>query len=198
MAPPPAAALPAPPPPSAPPTAAPRPPVNAAPDFGLSGALAKDAASGAVVGGVVLKWSEPPDAAPPSGRARWRLHVFKAGVQQPGALPLSSQSAFLIGRDRAVADIPADHPSCSLQHAVIQFRAVRAEAQEAGPAAQAQRVVRPYIMDLESRNGTFLNGQRLPPARYVEMRHTDVLVCGLSTREMVLLDVEEAGGGGGA
>lgn len=33
-------------------------------------------------------------------------------------------SCYIFGRDRAVADIPTDHPSCSKQHAVLQFRAV--------------------------------------------------------------------------
>ena len=37
-------------------------------------------------------------------------------------LEISSQSAYLIGRDRIVADIPVDHPSISKQHAVIQYR----------------------------------------------------------------------------
>lgn len=35
-------------------------------------------------------------------------------------LHIHRQSAYLIGRDRLVADIAIDHPSCSKQHAVIQ------------------------------------------------------------------------------
>ena len=35
-------------------------------------------------------------------------------------LHIHRQSAYLIGRDRTVADIPLEHPSCSKQHAVIQ------------------------------------------------------------------------------
>lgn len=45
------------------------------PNFGLSGALAKDQATGNVQNGVVMKWSEPPEARPPS--KRYRLYVFK-------------------------------------------------------------------------------------------------------------------------
>ncbi len=41
-------------------------------------------------------------------------------------IPLHRKSCYLVGRDRSVADIPADHPSCSKQHAVIQFRLVTA------------------------------------------------------------------------
>lgn len=40
-------------------------------------------------------------------------------------LHISRQSCYLMGRDRAVADIPIDHPSISKQHAVIQFRSIR-------------------------------------------------------------------------
>lgn len=32
------------------------------------------------------------------------------------------QSCYLFGRERRVADIPTDHPSCSKQHAVLQYR----------------------------------------------------------------------------
>jgi hypothetical protein len=34
-------------------------------------------------------------------------------------LHIHRQSAYLFGRDRLVADIPIEHPSCSKQHAVI-------------------------------------------------------------------------------
>ncbi|WFD28769.1 hypothetical protein MNAN1_003783 [Malassezia nana] len=37
---------------------------------------------------------------------------------------LWKQSCYLFGRDRTVVDIPTEHPSCSKQHAVIQFRQV--------------------------------------------------------------------------
>ena len=46
---------------------------------------------------------------------------------------------------------------------------------------------RPYLMDLESTNGTFVNGQRLEPARYVELREKDVIKVGESSREYVLV-----------
>ena len=37
-------------------------------------------------------------------------------------LKINKQSAYLIGRERSIVDIPIDHPSCSKQHAVIQHR----------------------------------------------------------------------------
>lgn len=37
-------------------------------------------------------------------------------------LPLDKFPFFLFGKERKIADIPTDHPSCSRQHAVICFR----------------------------------------------------------------------------
>jgi smad nuclear-interacting protein 1 len=45
------------------------------PNFGLSGALAKDSITGNVKNGIVLKWCEPPEARKPT--KRWRLYIFK-------------------------------------------------------------------------------------------------------------------------
>lgn len=156
-------------------------------DFGLSGALAKDAVTGAARNGVTLKYTEPHEAAVPE--KRWRLFVFKDGAAlagEEGELRVHRQSAFLFGRDGAVADVPLAHPSVSGQHAVLQFRRVPLK-QEAGDMGPPRMAVKPYVLDLESSNGTFLNGAKVPPARYVELRPQDVLKFGASTREYVLL-----------
>lgn len=39
-----------------------------------------------------------------------------------GALRECRMSSYLFGRERRVVDVPTDHPSCSKQHAVLQFR----------------------------------------------------------------------------
>ena len=96
------------------------------PNFGVSGALARDSN---VKEGVVLKYSEPPEARRP--RLRYRLYVFKAG-EQIDVLHIHRQSVYLIGRDRLVVDIPVDHTSCSKQHAVIQYRQVARSDDELG------------------------------------------------------------------
>lgn len=46
---------------------------------------------------------------------------------------------------------------------------------------------RPFVIDLESSNGTFVNGAQIPPTRYYELKLSDVLKFGASTREFVLL-----------
>jgi smad nuclear-interacting protein 1 len=151
----------------------------AKPDFGLSGALAKDENTGNVYKGHVLKWTEPDDARKPVDR--WRIYEYKNG-EQVKVLHIHRQSAFLIGRIKDIADILTMHPSCSGQHAVLQFRlkVLKDDLDEV-------RVVLPYVMDLESTNGTFLNGERLAPARYVELREKDMLKFGSSSREYVLI-----------
>lgn len=89
-----------------------------APNFAPSGLLA---AESNMLNGVALKYHEPPEARKP--KTRWRLYCFKDGKEQQ-LLHLGSQSAYLLGRDRNVVDIPLDHESCSKQHAVVQFRQI--------------------------------------------------------------------------
>ena len=185
-------------------------------NFALSGALAADSRTGNARGGIALKFSEPPEARIPN--TRWRLYVFRrkdvvvppsTGASSSSApapdddglidtYHISRQSSYLFGRERKVADIPVDHPSLSKQHAVLQYRALPSRGVEnRGGTAMATApppkvLCRPYLMDLESTNGTFLNGIRLDPARYYELRRGDVITFGASTREYVLLTERSA------
>ena len=147
------------------------------PNFGLSGKLTEEKN---IFNGVVVKYSEPPEARVP--KRRWRFYVFKGEESLP-TLYLHRQSAYLLGRDRKVADIPIDHPSCSKQQAVLQFRLITYDRQD----GTTGRTVRPYVIDLESANGTFVNGNKIESKRYVELFEKDVLKFGFSTREYVLL-----------
>lgn len=71
------------------------------------------------------------------------------------------QSAYLIGRDSKIADIPVLHPSCSKQHAVLQYRLTPVDL----PDGTVIKKTRPYIIDLNSANGTYLNDERIEPQR---------------------------------
>ena len=147
------------------------------PNLGLSGKLTEDTN---MFNGVVIKYNEPPEAKKP--KKRWRFYVFKGEESLP-VMHLHRQSAYLIGKDRKVADIPVDHPSCSRQHAVLQYRAVE---RELSGGRRVNRVT-PYIIDLESSNGTYVNNQRIDARRYVELREKDVVKFGFSSREYVML-----------
>ncbi|KAK0187935.1 SMAD/FHA domain-containing protein [Armillaria mellea] len=163
-------------------------PPKAKPNFGASGLLAAETNTVKSIDGknsTVLKYNEPPEARKPV--LGWRLYVFK-GSEQVELLHIQRQSAYLFGRDRLVADIPIDHPSCSKQHAVIQYRYI----QEKNEFGDVKGSVKPFIIDLESTNGTHVNDEVVPPSRYYELRASDVIKFGLSTKEYVLLHDEAA------
>lgn len=163
-------------------------PPKAKPNFGASGLLAAETNTVKSIDGknsTVLKYNEPPEARKPV--LGWRLYVFK-GSEQVELLHIQRQSAYLFGRDRLVADIPVDHPSCSKQHAVIQYRYI----QEKNEFGDVKGSVKPFIIDLESTNGTHVNDEVVPPSRYYELRASDVIKFGLSTKEYVLLHDEAA------
>ncbi|EJT75821.1 hypothetical protein GGTG_05750 [Gaeumannomyces tritici R3-111a-1] len=155
------------------------------PNFGVSGALAAASNSVQQADGTVitLKYHEPPEARKPPSRDDWRLFVFKGDGDLADTVPLSSRSCWLVGRDAAVTDLLAEHPSISKQHAVVQFRHVE-KRNEFGDRVGG---VKPYLIDLESANGTVLNGDRVPASRYLELRHKDVVKLGLSSREYVVM-----------
>jgi smad nuclear-interacting protein 1 len=154
-------------------------------NFGLSGKLAAETNT---VNGVELKYAEPSDARKPP--QRWRLYVYKNEKLLDGAngvLHLHRKSCYVLGRERRAVDIPTDHPSCSKQHAVIQFR----EVHKKGTDGREYPVVRPYLMDLGSTNGTVILGKdakrTLEPERFYELLEGDTVKFGLSSREYVLL-----------
>jgi smad nuclear-interacting protein 1 len=152
------------------------------PDFGLSGALLGSTTSGSggcgtIYKGVELKFQEPPEARTPN--TQWRLYVFKDD-KQIDTLHIAKQSAYLIGRNEDIADIFVSHPSISSQHAVIQYRAV--PNKDTGKLS-----CQPYLLDLESTNGSFINGVQIESARYYQLKKGDVIKFGSSTREYVLL-----------
>lgn len=153
------------------------------PNFGNTGRLAAESNTVAVNGeSVVLKYHEPPEARKPPGKEPWRLYVFK-GEDLLEVVELNERSCWLIGRERLVVDFPLDHPSCSKQHAALQFRFVD-KRNEFGDRIGK---VKPYLIDLESANGSSVNGEPVPGGRYVEVRDKDVLKFGLSSREYVLM-----------
>lgn len=154
------------------------------PNFGNTGTLA--AVSNAVVQAdgttITLKYHEPPEARKPPARDVWKLFVFK-GSDIVDTVELSLRSCWLIGRDMAVVDLPAEHPSISKQHAVIQFRYTEKRNEYGDKIGR----VKPYLIDLESANGTSLNKKKVPDSRYLELRDKDMIQFGLSTREYVLM-----------
>ncbi|KAI2603728.1 SMAD/FHA domain-containing protein [Hypoxylon sp. NC1633] len=154
------------------------------PNYGNTGALA--AASNSVVQSdgskIVLKYHEPPEARKASPKDQWKLFVFK-GEDIVDTVPISNRSCWLVGRELAVVDLPAEHPSISKQHAVIQFRYIEKRNEYGDKIGK----VKPYLIDLDSANGTMLNGKKVPDSRYLELRDKDMIQFGQSTREYVIM-----------
>ena len=102
-------------------------------------------------------------------------------------LHLHRSSCYIFGRDRHLNKfpgyVPTDHPSCSKQHAVIQYRLHDKDDGVGGVVL----TVKPYLMDLQTTNGTFLNGTRIEDQRYYELKEKDCIKFGNSSRDYVLL-----------
>ncbi|KAI3907152.1 hypothetical protein MKW92_034392 [Papaver armeniacum] len=153
------------------------------PSFELSGKLAEETNH---VKGVALLFTEPSDAQEPD--VRWRLYVFEDGEVHKYPLYIHRKSCYLFGREKRIADIPTKHPSCSKQHAVIQYRLVEKEQ----PDGMLKKKISPYIMDLGSTNGTFINNDRIESQRYYELKEKDMIKFGYSSQEYVLLHENSA------
>ncbi|KAL6899024.1 SMAD/FHA domain-containing protein [Trichoderma evansii] len=154
------------------------------PNMGNTGRLAALSNSVAQADGtsIVLKYHEPGEARKPPPSDHWKLFVFKGG-DIIDTIELSARSCWLIGREMAVVDLPAEHPSLSKQHAVIQFRYTEKRNEYGDKIGK----VKPYVIDLESANGTTLNDEKIPSSRYLELRDKDMLLFGHSTREYVIM-----------
>jgi len=126
-----------------------------------------------------LKHKEPAEARKPD--KKWVLHVFKGGNIFGPPVPISRKSCYRLGRDAEANDIVTAHETCSKQHAVIQFRETQAIVD-----GDTTTAVRPYVMDLGSTNGTSLNGAIVEPNHYHELKESDAMKLGDSTRLYVL------------
>ena len=155
------------------------------PNFKATGALAKHA--NRVEGTKIsLKYHEPAEARKPPPSQPWRIFVFK-GDDVIDTIELSQKSCWLLGRSHEVVDYVLEHPSSSGQHAVIQFRYITKVVEDEFGVKSTRGRVKPYVLDLESSNGTELNGKDIEPSRYCELRDKDILRFAGSEREYVVM-----------
>jgi len=161
------------------------PPDKEKPNFKPTGALAK--AANRVEGTKIsLKYHEPPEARKPSPSQPWRIFVFK-GEDVVDTIEIWQKSCWLLGRSQEVVDYLLEHPSSSGQHAVIQFRYIQKTVEDEFGVKTNKGRVKPYIIDLESSNGTELNGETVEASRYLELRDKDILKFAGSEREYVVM-----------
>ena len=153
------------------------------PNFAATGRLAAESNTVKLSHGqaIVLKYHEPTEARKPSSNQAWRMYVFR-DARVIETIELSHRSCWLFGREAAVVDYLIEHPSSSKQHAVLQFRYVEKKNEFGDKIGK----VKPYLIDLESANGTMLNDEQVPPGRYLELRSDDMVKFGHSTREYLV------------
>ena len=155
------------------------------PNFKTTGALAKHA--NRVEGTKIsLKYHEPPEARKPPTSQPWRIFVFK-GDDVIDTIELWQKSCWLLGRSHEVVDYVLEHPSSSGQHAVIQFRYAQKVVEDEFGVKSTKGRVKAYVIDLESSNGTELNGKDIEASRYFELRDKDILKFAGSEREYVVM-----------
>lgn len=155
------------------------------PNFKTTGALARHA--NRVEGtNVSLKYHEPAEARKPPPSQPWRMFVFK-GDKVMDTIELWRKSCWLLGRSHQVVDYVLEHPSSSGQHAVIQFRYAQKVVEDEFGVKSTRGKVKPYVIDLESSNGTELNGKTIDASRYFELRDRDILKFAGSEREYVVM-----------
>ncbi|KAJ8583574.1 SMAD/FHA domain-containing protein, partial [Rhizopogon salebrosus TDB-379] len=148
-------------------------------NFANSGLLAAETNTVKLTDGTstILKYNEAPEARRPT--LRWGLRVYRKRGWSAELFHIHRQSAYPIERDRAVADIFIEHPSCLKQHAVIQHRQVTKK--DGFSSSKSEN--KPFIIDLESTNNTHVNDEAILTSRFYELRPGDVIKFGLSNRE---------------
>ncbi|EUR66763.1 hypothetical protein PFBG_04343 [Plasmodium falciparum 7G8] len=140
-------------------------------NFNPSGLLAQEKI---YKNGIEMKYTESIDAEKPD--KKWRLYMFKdSNNNEPQKiLHIHDKSYYLIGKEQLAVDIQLNNISISKQHAVIQFK-------------KHESKILPFLLDLNSTNGTYINNEKIQPNKYYELRETDIIRFGSSNREFVLL-----------
>jgi pSer/pThr/pTyr-binding forkhead associated (FHA) protein len=115
------------------------------------------------------QYKEPSDTSFPLND--YRLYEYRTNSTQPEIYYISTQSHYAIGAEAKGNHLILTNSSCSPYHAVLQYRKK--------PSSDAQEnTVKPYIIDLNSEHGTYINGKRISPLRYVELLETDCIQFG--------------------
>lgn len=124
-----------------------------------------------------IKYAEPEDKTTPEEKWAFSVYKDKKRVSDMPRVPLYPKSKYMLGRDKKV-DVRLDHPSLSKEHAVVQYRLKLDE--------DGLEIARPYILDLNSTNGTFINKRRIDPLKYILLMEKDVVTFGASSRKYVV------------
>ena len=125
------------------------------PNFEPSGILQKDLQNeynNAMNNKIAINYKPPNDSIIPEDI--WFLFKFlKDKKDADNTYKLVGKEFFLIGKDNRICDIHIKQKNISRQHAVIQFRKIVKDNNDI--------YIQPYLIDLNSTNGTYLNGEKI-------------------------------------
>lgn len=127
----------------------------------------------------LTKFFVPYDSVQPDDS--WRLYIFNSDISRDDIYKAETPS-ILIGRED-FCDIKLIDKKVGRQHCVIQFRYTRLGED------QKPRIV-PYIFDISSRNGTYINGSKIPSMCFVQLQHKDTITFGNAVDSIVLMKIQ--------
>ena len=154
------------------------------PNFEPSGILEKDLQneySKSIDSKIPINYKPPNDSIIPNDI--WFLFKFLDEKKEANeTYKLVGKEFFLIGKDVRICDIQIKQKNISRQHAVIQFRRILKNNKDLYEV--------PYLIDLNSTNGTFLNGEKIDNSKYYELRDKDNLNFGDKKIDFVLMKMK--------
>ena len=152
------------------------------PNFEPSGILLKDLEmdyNKSINSKIIINYNPPNDSIIPDKNEIWFLFKFSEDKKEDEeTYKLIDKEYFLIGKDPRICDIRIKQKNISRQHAVIQFRKIRKEK---------EWEIVPYLIDLNSTNGTYLNGDKIDNKKYYELREKDQLNFGDKNIDFLLM-----------
>ena len=152
------------------------------PNFEPSGILLKDLEmdyNKSINSKIIINYNPPNDSIIPDKNEIWFLFKFSEDKKEDEeTYKLINKEYFLIGKDPRICDIRIKQKNVSRQHAVIQFRKIRKEK---------DWQILPYLIDLNSTNGTYLNGDKIDNKKYYELREKDQLNFGDKNIDFLLM-----------
>ena len=131
---------------------------------------------------ILINYNPPSDSIIPTENDIWFLFKFTEDKKEPEeTYKLINKEFFLIGKDPRICDIRIKQQNISRQHAVIQFRKIKKDY---------NWDILPYLIDLNSTNGTYLNGDKIDNKKYYELRDKDELNFGDKKIDFVLMKMK--------
>ena len=157
------------------------------PNFEPSGILQKDLQdeyNASMNNKVAINYKPPSDSIIPE--EIWFLFKFlKDKKEADETYKLVGKEFFLIGKDNRICDIHIKQKNISRQHAVIQFRKIAKNNKDGNSVS-----IIPYLIDLNSTNGTYLNGDKIDNSKYYELMDKDNLNFGDKKIDFVLMQMK--------